>query len=465
MKEHTIFGLKSHDSHILMQQLLPLAARRALPKNVVEALIELSNFFRQLCSKVNLTSDLENIQDRIGLTLCHLEKIFPMSFFDVMEHLPIHLAEEALIAGPVQFRWMYPIERYLSTLKRYVRNRAHPEASIAKGCLMEECTNFCSRYLNDVETKWNRPPRIDGRFNKRKGVRIHLDEITWVQAHRYVLVNSDVVTPFREKHLVTLQREMPRAAHHHIQKIHNDTFHTWFMDHVQTLRRTTNEIFPEEVINLANGPDQFARRFKRFDINGFRFRTKNNERSRVTQNSGVVLKADTMSYASARDRNPRAGNVTFHGVLMDVIEIRYTNDMKFVLFKCDWVNNQLGKKQDEFNLTMVNFNHLMYKDNHVGDEPFILAGQAEQVVYVQDPLEHDWFVVLKVTVRDLFDMYSRDSSYTLTTVPQVELYAQQQLEENVYLRDEDVGWVRQGVDGIIVDANCNDGDADMEDCD
>ncbi|KAK3226933.1 hypothetical protein Dsin_006795 [Dipteronia sinensis] len=87
--------------------------------------------------------------------------------------------------------------------------------------------------------------------------------------------------------------------------------------------------------------------------------------------------ADTMSYASARDRNLRAGNVTFHGVLNDIIEISYTNDMKFILFKCDWVNNQLGKKQDEFNLTMVNFNHPMYKDNHVGNEPFILAGQAE----------------------------------------------------------------------------------------
>ena len=44
-------------------------------------------------------------------TLCHFEKNFPMSFFDVMEHLPIHLAKEALVAGVVQFRWMYPIER------------------------------------------------------------------------------------------------------------------------------------------------------------------------------------------------------------------------------------------------------------------------------------------------------------------------------------------------------------------
>ncbi|XP_073102509.1 uncharacterized protein [Elaeis guineensis] len=111
LKERSIWGLKSHDNHILMQQLLPVAVRKALAKDVVEALIELTNFFRQLCSKVNKMADLEYIQGRIALTLCQLEKIFPPSFFDIMEHLPIHLAEEALIAGAVQFRWMYPIER------------------------------------------------------------------------------------------------------------------------------------------------------------------------------------------------------------------------------------------------------------------------------------------------------------------------------------------------------------------
>lgn len=40
-----------------------------------------------------------------------LERFFPPSFFDVMVHLPIHLAQEALIGGPVHFRWMYPFER------------------------------------------------------------------------------------------------------------------------------------------------------------------------------------------------------------------------------------------------------------------------------------------------------------------------------------------------------------------
>ncbi|KAL3514692.1 hypothetical protein ACH5RR_027409 [Cinchona calisaya] len=71
-----------------------------------------------------------------------------------MKHLPVHLAVEALMAGAVQFRWMYPIERYFSTLNKYVCNRARAERSISKGYPTEECPNFCSRYLNknyDVE--------------------------------------------------------------------------------------------------------------------------------------------------------------------------------------------------------------------------------------------------------------------------------------------------------------------------
>ena len=78
---------------------------------MVEVLIELTKFFRQLCSKVNKVVDLEYIQDRIALTLRHFEKIFPPSFFDILELLSIHLADEALITGAVQFRWMYPVER------------------------------------------------------------------------------------------------------------------------------------------------------------------------------------------------------------------------------------------------------------------------------------------------------------------------------------------------------------------
>lgn len=203
-QERSISGLKSHDSHILMQQLLLVALWGVLPKHVVKALIELCNCFAILCSSVNNATNLENFQDHVTYTLCSLEKIFPPSFFDVMEHLPIYLADELLIGGVVHYCWMYPIERYLHTLKLFVCNRTYPEASIANSVIREECMTFCSRYLNDnVETKSNRPIKNDDGCNVfgravGKGVQFRLDPTTLAQAHRYVLSNTDVVAPFVE---------------------------------------------------------------------------------------------------------------------------------------------------------------------------------------------------------------------------------------------------------------------------
>jgi hypothetical protein len=42
-----IEGLKSHDYHVLMQQLLPVAIRNVgLPKQMADAIIEFCDFFR-----------------------------------------------------------------------------------------------------------------------------------------------------------------------------------------------------------------------------------------------------------------------------------------------------------------------------------------------------------------------------------------------------------------------------------
>ncbi|XP_075100759.1 uncharacterized protein LOC142176620 isoform X2 [Nicotiana tabacum] len=57
------------------------------------------------------------------------------------------MAVHIFFPGPVHYRWMYPIERYLGTLKSYVRNCACPEGSIAEAYIANECMTFCSRYL------------------------------------------------------------------------------------------------------------------------------------------------------------------------------------------------------------------------------------------------------------------------------------------------------------------------------
>ena len=111
VRERKIHGLKCHDHHVLLEDIFPIAIRGLLPKEVFEPIIEMGLFFKNLCSKCLTIENLNSLEKQIVLTLCKMETVFPLAFFDVMVHLPIHLAEEAKLAGPVQYRWMYPIER------------------------------------------------------------------------------------------------------------------------------------------------------------------------------------------------------------------------------------------------------------------------------------------------------------------------------------------------------------------
>ncbi|XP_019261156.1 PREDICTED: uncharacterized protein LOC109239086 [Nicotiana attenuata] len=155
--EMKISVYKSHDAHFIVHYLLQVAIRKVLPKNVSLALIRLGNFFRAICGKVIRRRDLDTMQSEINKIECDLEKIFPPTFFDIMVHFPIHLVNEIKLGGPAHLLWMYPTERNMCKYKVFLRNRAHPEASIAEGFLAEECLNFCSRYLHDgVKTRFSR---------------------------------------------------------------------------------------------------------------------------------------------------------------------------------------------------------------------------------------------------------------------------------------------------------------------
>ncbi|XP_039831367.1 uncharacterized protein LOC120692187 isoform X3 [Panicum virgatum] len=130
VNERKIFGLNSHESHIILQHLLPLAVRKILPEIVSAGVIRISNFFKKLSSLVIRISDMESLQADIAETLSLLETIFLPSFFYIMVHLMVHLPSQARIAGPVHFRSMWPVERYLIRLKGSVHTKSHPEGSI-----------------------------------------------------------------------------------------------------------------------------------------------------------------------------------------------------------------------------------------------------------------------------------------------------------------------------------------------
>jgi hypothetical protein len=130
-------------------------------KEIYTVIAELGNFFRKLCCKTLKLDVLQKLKKDIPIIMCKSEKIFPPALFYVMVHLAIHLPEEAILRGPVQYRWMYPIERRLCTSKRSVRNQARPEGSITEAYVSNEALTFCSRYfaVDDVATQFNQVGR------------------------------------------------------------------------------------------------------------------------------------------------------------------------------------------------------------------------------------------------------------------------------------------------------------------
>jgi len=47
--ECKLYEMKSHDYHVFMQTLIPIAYRNLLLKEIYDALMEINNFFRDIC--------------------------------------------------------------------------------------------------------------------------------------------------------------------------------------------------------------------------------------------------------------------------------------------------------------------------------------------------------------------------------------------------------------------------------
>ncbi|XP_057454141.1 uncharacterized protein LOC130745771 [Lotus japonicus] len=334
---------------------------------------------------------------------------------------------------------------------------------------------FCSRYMEGGHSRsyWSRKneSEIDYSFDKEgslfpnvgnpygKVEAFLMDDKTWVQAHRYVLFNceSNVVENYKREHINDIKRSYRkrRLTQHQLDRLHFDSFHEWFKDQVNDLESTFD--ISKDLKALAQGPSYIARRFKAFDVNnGYRFRTKKYEEFRKTQNSGVMVVSKTESYASTSDNAPKSANVVYYGRLSDIIELDYFEEFKVVLFKCDWVDVTRGRglKVDEWGFTLVNFSHLIHSGDRESHEPFVFANQAQQVIFVQDPHDHHWFVPRLMKPRDTFDMGEVHKMQFSAS-----LQNDTMMVENICQSEDDhIDWVRNDVDGVEIENSSSSGD-------
>ncbi|KAL5745595.1 hypothetical protein ACOSP7_026741 [Xanthoceras sorbifolium] len=261
----------------------------------------------------------------------------------------------------------------MHTLKAYVRNKAHPEGSIAEGYTDHECLNFYSMYFRGIETRFNRPERnYDGdQANQMKhlsvvkltvpllGAAIQ-DELTlfdWVKIRWYVLNNCDEVYRYIMEHIVELERNGVRD----IEKKQEMEFYRWFSKRVSHLQKEGSVGVPEDLKILSNGPEKLVTRYT-----GYR------DCNQRTQNCGVLVKGEH-----------GGKSIDFYGVLKDIIAVPYLGENKVVIFKCD----------------CVNIRNIWYKN-----DPFVLACQTQQVFYLNNiKLGDDWRVIDKSQPRGNYD--------------------------------------------------------------
>ncbi|GJV81672.1 hypothetical protein Tco_1517542 [Tanacetum coccineum] len=385
-----ITGLKSHDCHIMMQRLLPYGLQNYLPDNIAKPIIELSSLFKQLCSATLMEDDMLKASVKVVEILCELERIYPPAFFDIMIHLPIHLALEALEGGPIHPRWMFPFERFMKKLKGYVRNKAKPEGSIAEGYVAEEALTLSSHYFRDVTTKFNRlernvdPPPPTCQFQAFRSVcnTIGLRSFPpfgakeFNKARWYVLHNSPEIDTYRAQ-FQSLFREKNKL----------EKFFRWFRTlicerHANNLQdpevSTTSELFA-----LANGPSRTPMSVNACVVDGVRYVVQSRDERRTTQNSGICA--------------PGPDGEMSYGQLQEILEFKYLS-FKVALFRVKWFdtrnNGRVKKLTFRNGMTQIIGSvdlHIDGESTEVDAPPDIIdvPGEDDDISDDEDPLPHD----------------------------------------------------------------------------
>ena len=131
-------------------------------------------------------------------------------------------------------------------------------------------------------------------------------------------------------------------------------------------------------------------KYQGYEINGYRFHTKERDDLRVVHNNGVYLDANTFQISIAKDKNHVVANMSIYRVIQEIWELDYKK-LKIPVFKSDWAENNHVIKKDELGATLVNLNRIGHKY-----DCFILASQSIQVFYVEDQLDPRWSIVIVI---------------------------------------------------------------------
>jgi len=131
-----------------------------------------------------------------------------------------------------------------------------------------------------------------------------------------------------------------------------------------------------------------------YDVNGYRFRSKEHERTKpglATINSGICV-------TCVDDGN---NEMEYYGVIKDIFKIKWEGSLRLemVLFDCDWFDPTPSGTRHTESLGLVEIKHAARLSVF---EPFVMASQVKQVYYLPYACQRredlaEWWVAYHVT--------------------------------------------------------------------
>jgi hypothetical protein len=92
-----------------------------------------------------------------------------------------------------------------------------------------------------------------------------------------------------------------------------------------------------------------------------------------------------------------------YGFIEEILELEYPQNLKVMLFHCQWVEHLNGVKIIKYGMTTINFKFVSYRE-----ELFVFVKDVTQVFYVKDPTNKECHIILQgkrkiVGIEDVVD--------------------------------------------------------------
>ncbi|KAJ8646970.1 hypothetical protein MRB53_008718 [Persea americana] len=222
-------GMNSHDCHVFMERLMPLAFRDLLDKPIWDALTDLSRFFRDICSKTLNEKDMSILEKNI-----------------------------------IEITYYFPDE----VLTKANRVPRHDDGGNVE--------------LNGRLSVFGLPGHAYG-----KGKCIFLYEQELHAAHTYILFNCEEIDDFVRSYDDELKANQSSITDKDIQLNRDQNFALWPKD------KALNDVsIPSNVQVLTMGPDRDQVCRNGYKVNGYDFHTKTYASGKRTTNTRVCIQGD-----------------------------------------------------------------------------------------------------------------------------------------------------------------------------